>query len=463
VYSSRRNEYDSNTRDPYYRQPSHDYSPSYPLSPVDSRDLNYSETPHGPAYSKSPPKSHLNSPTSFNLPYGKREYVDEWERGVSYSSRESTDQPFVSMAERRSTGPSNRRSDTLGIPSDDTLRKGKSKSNSVDALAGRFEATQVTGTLRMGGIAISDIMRYKDAKVVPCERCNRLLRKGEEVVCVGTAVFHSTCCICEECGLSVDRDQYGSDGWHCEKSGIIICAECMSRDAEGQSNPQPAASSKSPALQAPKIPSPPREDICGTCRLPLTRGTAIVTHTKLKGSHHPKCLDCNLCKRPISDTFGPSNPVHMRQGAPLCHPCYLATLPRCGGCRSIITRDTRVCAALGKKYHPKCFVCAKCSASFPDKSFYVLRDTPFCRWCYHEENGSICGGCRQPIEGPCACVVEGRFHPRCFVCITCSSPLADVYYAYDGKPYCETHILELQRKRGIGSKFERRQTLFRNV
>ncbi|KAI9216082.1 hypothetical protein BC828DRAFT_331134, partial [Blastocladiella britannica] len=114
--------------------------------------------------------------------------------------------------------------------------------------------------------------------------------------------------------------------------------------------------------------------------------------------------------------------------------------------------------ALGRKYHPACFCCARCGTGFPDKSFYVLKDKPYCRWCYHEENGSICGGCRQPIEGPCACVVEGRFHPKCFVCTTCGDPLNDIYYAFEGRPFCEVHILELQRKRGGGkdARIERR-------
>ncbi|ORZ33652.1 hypothetical protein BCR44DRAFT_127235 [Catenaria anguillulae PL171] len=319
-------------------------------------------------------------------------------------------------------------------------------------------------------IELSEIMLFKDTKGVTCTGCRAPVWKGEEIVCIDMDVVHATCCVCQECGLTADRDPYGSDGWK-QIGGIVVCADCLARDptigqppsaapvsASNKVQPEPSPYGSSKAAAAPPTPD---YEVCGTCRLSIMNPSEIVTHPKLKGSHHARCLTCQHCNRGIDESFGPSNPVHVRQSRPLCHPCYLVTLPRCGGCKNVITRDTRVCAALGRKYHPQCFVCAKCSTSFPDKSFYVLKDQPYCRQCYHEENGTICGGCQQPIEGPCACVVEGRFHPNCFACATCRDPLTDVYYSYEGRPYCEVHILELQRRRG--GKAERRQTYYRNM
>ncbi|KNE58665.1 hypothetical protein AMAG_04223 [Allomyces macrogynus ATCC 38327] len=338
-----------------------------------------------------------------------------------------------------------------------------------------------------GGIDISEIMLYKDSKSIQCTGCKGLIWKGEEIVCIGEDVMHAMCCVCQECGLEAAKDPYGSDGWRCERGGIIICADCLAKDAElnggggGEyADPAPAippphdeygATDRGmppPDAVVPRDPTPPPpsppEPQCGTCHLPFVGAEPRAEHPKLGPSpHHPRCLTCQHCQRPLSETFSDSNPVHVKHGRPLCHPCYLQTLPRCAGCKNVITRDTRVVAALGRKYHPQCFVCVRCGRAFPDKSFYVLNDEPYDKWCYHEANGSLCGGCGQPIEGPCACVVEGKFHPGCFVCVTCGTPLSDVYYSYNGQAYCETHILELQRTTRGGMKAERRQTFYRHV
>ncbi|KNE56549.1 hypothetical protein AMAG_02350 [Allomyces macrogynus ATCC 38327] len=317
-------------------------------------------------------------------------------------------------------------------------------------------------------IPLSEIMLYKDAKSLTCTgACKGRIWKGEEIVLIGDDVLHAKCCVCAECGETAADDEYGSDGWISHEPGrIIACANCLEKAQPGDDDyhhkQQPP-----PPLPAPLPPPPaaaPEPDFptCGTCRLSIMPGDQVVEHAKLPDMHHARCLDCAQCRRPLSATLSPTNPVHVRQGRPLCHPCYLQTLPRCGGCKNVITRDTRVVAALGRKYHPQCFGCVRCGKNFPDKSFYVLNNEPYDKWCYHEANGSLCGGCGHPIEGACACVVEGRFHPRCFCCAACGVALNDVYFAFEGRAFCEVHIADVQRRRG-GGKAERRQTFFKQM
>ncbi|KAI9216083.1 hypothetical protein BC828DRAFT_441662 [Blastocladiella britannica] len=80
-------------------------------------------------------------------------------------------------------------------------------------------------------IELSEIMLFKDDKQVVCGGCKGLVWKGEEIVCIGADVVHATCCVCQDCGLSADRDPYGSDGWR-QVAGMVVCADCLARDAQ---------------------------------------------------------------------------------------------------------------------------------------------------------------------------------------------------------------------------------------
>lgn len=40
-----------------------------------------------------------------------------------------------------------------------------------------------------------------------------------------------------------------------------------------------------------------------------------------------------------------------------------------------------------------------CHRPFPDNTFYVFDDLPYCKRHYHELNNSLCRQCCEPIEG----------------------------------------------------------------
>ncbi|KAJ2764698.1 hypothetical protein IWQ56_004389 [Coemansia nantahalensis] len=149
------------------------------------------------------------------------------------------------------------------------------------------------------------------------------------------------------------------------------------------------------------------------------------------------------------------------QGRIYCVRDYRRAAQVCRGCRqpceSTAPRDAL--HALDAWWHRKCFNCQECHHPFPDKSFYVLDQRPYCRYDYHKLNNSLCAACRDPIEGPCAQVHEGRFHPACFACAHCNEPLRDVYYALDGLFFCERHV-GLQQHQRLADK---RKTAFGSV
>ncbi|KAJ2673915.1 MCM DNA helicase complex subunit [Coemansia sp. RSA 1085] len=126
----------------------------------------------------------------------------------------------------------------------------------------------------------------------------------------------------------------------------------------------------------------------------------------------------------------------------------------CSGCgqRCESTSSRDAVHALDAWWHRQCFNCQLCHQPFPDKSFYVFENKPYCRYDYHKLNRSLCGACQEPIEGPCAQVCEGRFHPGCFACAHCGDSLRDVYYSLDGRFYCEQHVHMQKSSRSVSKR-----------
>ncbi|CAB4396643.1 unnamed protein product [Rhizophagus irregularis] len=200
-------------------------------------------------------------------------------------------------------------------------------------------------------------------------------------------------------------------------------------------------------------------DICAYCKTEIV--SQATTMWALGKTWHSDHLLCAHCRKPIDPNVG-----HVeREGNVYCPNDFTDLfLPKCRRCNLPVEKEA-VSASDGKlegKWHVKCFGCHTCYKSFPDKSFYVFENAPYCRRHYHKLNNSLCKTCDEPIEGPCVQTVEGwRYHPSCFVCLECQIPLTNIYYSFDNKQYCETHIMEIKRIRKI--RPERRQTIFRNI
>ncbi|KAJ1805458.1 hypothetical protein LPJ75_005306 [Coemansia sp. RSA 2598] len=149
------------------------------------------------------------------------------------------------------------------------------------------------------------------------------------------------------------------------------------------------------------------------------------------------------------------------QGRVYCVRDYKRTQPlACASCHQPCeaSKETSV-HALDAWWHRGCFNCQECRHPFPDKSFYVFEQRPYCRYDYHKLNNSLCAACENPIEGPCAQVYEGRFHPACFSCNYCGEPLRDVYYSLEGRFLCEKHVHQQKSHKNAN----KRQTVFGHI
>ncbi|GAA6058619.1 hypothetical protein JCM10212_004030 [Sporobolomyces blumeae] len=203
----------------------------------------------------------------------------------------------------------------------------------------------------------------------------------------------------------------------------------------------PNLASLSAASKPSRIPVPRASPSTSTS--PLPSASPVLTPS---GSNPSPSLSCTTCRKPTAT-------ADVRQagdGQVFCRACFAERfLPKCRKCTKAIEGGA-VTSSDGKvlgKYHPACFSCFTCSKSFPTGDFYVYDGKPYCQYDYHVLNGSLCtnAACGKPIEGPCVSLVGeengggGRYHPPCFNCSTCSTPLLEHHFVVDRLPYCEAH------------------------
>ena len=176
--------------------------------------------------------------------------------------------------------------------------------------------------------------------------------------------------------------------------------------------------------------APAARGMCFTCRRPIL-GEIIQAMGK---AFHPECFMCGNCQEPL----GTRN-FYEADGRPNCEKCYQSLFCSvCARCNKPVL--DRCITALGRKWHPECFVCAKCSASFPDGMFFEKEGRPWCKGCYSQNFSYRCGMCNQGITGDVVNALGRHWCPGCFVCFHCRMPFeGGTFFAKEGKPYCRQH------------------------
>ncbi|XP_066489082.1 actin-binding LIM protein 2 isoform X3 [Tiliqua scincoides] len=136
----------------------------------------------------------------------------------------------------------------------------------------------------------------------------------------------------------------------------------------------------------------------------------------------------------------------VRQGDYICTLDYQRLYgTRCFSCNQFI--EGEVVSALGKTYHPNCFVCVSCRQPFPpgDRVTFNGKDC-VCQKCSVPPTGSnsnlpvirTCGDCGSEIKnGQSLVALDKHWHLTCFKCRICGKLLNAEYISKDGVPYCE--------------------------
>ncbi|XP_043918742.1 actin-binding LIM protein 2 [Protopterus annectens] len=158
---------------------------------------------------------------------------------------------------------------------------------------------------------------------------------------------------------------------------------------------------------------------------------------------HIKCFICRVCGCDLAQAG-----FFVRQGEYICTLDYQRLYgTRCFSCSEFI--EGEVVSALGRTYHPSCFVCAVCRQPFPagDRVTFNGKDC-ICQKCSETVTASektsgqtlrTCGGCGLQIKnGQSLIALEKHWHLGCFKCNICNKVLHAEYISKEGIPYCET-------------------------
>ncbi|XP_074148232.1 actin-binding LIM protein 3 isoform X6 [Sminthopsis crassicaudata] len=165
---------------------------------------------------------------------------------------------------------------------------------------------------------------------------------------------------------------------------------------------------------------------------------------RVQNNHfHIRCFTCQVCGCDLAQSG-----FFFKNREYICTQDYQQLYgTRCHSCRDFITGE--VISALGRTYHPKCFVCSLCRKPFPigDKVTFSGKEC-VCQTCSNSmisakpikvHGPSHCAGCKEEIKhGQSLLALEKQWHVSCFKCQTCGTVLTGEYISKDGVPYCET-------------------------
>ncbi|XP_062417975.1 actin-binding LIM protein 2 isoform X3 [Pungitius pungitius] len=177
---------------------------------------------------------------------------------------------------------------------------------------------------------------------------------------------------------------------------------------------------------------------CQNCGKPC-KGEALRVQNK---HFHIKCFACKVCGCELAH-----GGFFVRQGEYICTGDYQRLYgTRCFSCQDFI--EGEVVSALGKTYHPGCFVCALCKQPFPagDRVTFNGKEC-ICQKCTQPLAASSpapiqavhnCCGCGKEFKNEQSLVaLEKHWHLGCFKCKVCNKVLNAEYISKDGIPFCE--------------------------
>ncbi|XP_038615103.1 LIM domain kinase 1 isoform X1 [Tachyglossus aculeatus] len=99
-------------------------------------------------------------------------------------------------------------------------------------------------------------------------------------------------------------------------------------------------------------------------------------------------------------------------------------LPLCADCGQSIF-DGQYLQALNADWHSDCFRCCECGASLSHQ-YYEKDGRLYCKKDYWLRFGELCHGCSEQInKGLIMVAGEQKYHPECFICLTCRAFIGD--------------------------------------
>ncbi|XP_068081201.1 PDZ and LIM domain protein Zasp isoform X2 [Anabrus simplex] len=177
-----------------------------------------------------------------------------------------------------------------------------------------------------------------------------------------------------------------------------------------------------------------RIPLCGHCNNQI-RGPFITALGRIWCPEHFICVNAQ-CRRPLQDIG-----FVEEKGDLYCEFCFEQYIaPTCSKCSKKVKGDCL--NAIGKQFHPECFLCAYCGKLFGNNPFYLEDGLPYCETDWNELFTTKCFACGFPIEAGDRWVeaLNNNYHSQCFNCTSCKKNLeGQNFYAKGGRPFCKAH------------------------
>eukprot|EP00736_Rhodelphis_marinus_P011338 Rmarinus@m.11031 len=240
-----------------------------------------------------------------------------------------------------------------------------------------------------------------------CVGCGEKLGDEADTIRALGGGFHPACFTCALCLSSIDKEAA-----HHEYTGRPYCTNCYQQKFG---------------------------DLCSGCERPLlatdeSGEEAQFVRTE-HGTYHEDCFVCSECRQVLAN-----RPCRFADGRFICEEDYnILFAHRCVGCKLTIESVSGVIEALGRYYHPDCFVCDHCHEPLaPESVFYVEDENIYCEADYNKFLAIRCEVCKEIIVDKVVSVDEKRYwHEDCFACAVCKTPLSPPFFeASDGALVC---------------------------
>lgn len=281
--------------------------------------------------------------------------------------------------------------------------------------------------LRTRVLCLSDYLR--EAGFV-CKGCNAVV--SDLMVKAMGSVWHRHHFVCATCGVQFKDSYYRHNG----KPYCALHVRGRARGAGGRNvgSDSLCAHALSQAAEALGM-------SCASCGKAVTGGVRALDKT-----YHPECFVCATCRQP----FGHEG-FFLVAGKPLCKADALRvrSSPVCGRCGGALEAGV-VINAIGKKWHEGCFVChaPECGVAVAKVGFYAKDGVPYCKQ-HRALAAELCARCGEVLvasSGRVYAALGAKYHEKCFVCTEsgCNVAFGDNgFYAVGTKPYCEQHARPL--------------------
>uniref|UniRef100_A0A8C6L2N6 Four and a half LIM domains 1 n=1 Tax=Nothobranchius furzeri TaxID=105023 RepID=A0A8C6L2N6_NOTFU len=159
--------------------------------------------------------------------------------------------------------------------------------------------------------------------------------------------------------------------------------------------------------------------VCVRCHTKFCANSCVECHRPIselshKGRYwHEECFRCAKCYKPLA-----KEPFNTKDDRIMCVRCCSKEDGRsCFCCGETVVYK-------GKSWHDECFICCGCKQPMGSQSFLSKESDVYCTPCYDEKFAKRCFSCKKPITSGGVNYQEQPWHSHCFVCSSCSKPLA---------------------------------------